>query len=250
MPRLFCGSRRTSTIPSPENRLARVGEKLDDTLVRRFKSAGVKKIDAYDNPEAFLARRTEEVTDELVERLVRAGVAEIEVFSSAAFIPVRGSYEDLVMRRDWSQKPRLAADVLDPKTGEVIAEKGDDFDEKQFTAPEGQEGPRCAGVYGWARGESPLIKNTLSKDPTHGEADALHSIYSLVRPGEAPNLATARTALDRLFFNPKRYDLGRVGRHKVNHRLAGSLPDARFRASRQPTSWCSSPPISWRSSGT
>ena len=40
-----------------------------------------------------------------------------------------------------------------------------------------------------------------------------------MRPGEAPNLETARTALDRLFFNPKRYDLGRVGRHKVNQRL-------------------------------
>ncbi|MGW8281896.1 MAG: DNA-directed RNA polymerase subunit beta, partial [Gemmatimonadota bacterium] len=205
--------------PESGEPLAKVGEKLDDTLVRRFKSAGIKKIDAFDNPEAFLARRTEEVTDELVERLVRAGIAEIEVFSSAAFIPVRGSYEDLVMRRDWSQKPRLAADVLDPKTGEVLAEKGDDFDEKRFTALKDRKVRDALVFTGGPRGESPLIKNTLAKDPTHGEADALHSIYSLVRPGEAPNLATARTALDRLFFNPKRYDLGRVGRHKVNHRL-------------------------------
>ena len=72
---------------------------------------------------------------------------------------------------------------------------------------------------GGPRGESPLIRNTLAKDPTSGEAEALRNIYSLVRPGEAPNIETARTALDRLFFNPKRYDLGRVGRHKVNLRL-------------------------------
>jgi DNA-directed RNA polymerase subunit beta len=205
--------------PESGESLARVGEKLDDTLLRRFKTAGIKKIDAYDNPEAFLARRTEEVTDELVERLVRADVPAIEVFSSAAFIPLRGSYEDLVMRRDWSQKPRLAADVVDPKTGEVLAEKGDEFDEKQFTRLKEKKVRDALVFTGGPRGESPLIKNTLAKDPTHGEADALHSIYSLVRPGEAPNLATARTALDRLFFNPKRYDLGRVGRHKVNHRL-------------------------------
>jgi DNA-directed RNA polymerase subunit beta len=205
--------------PESGESLARVGEKLDDTLLRRFKTAGIKKIDAYDNPEAFLARRTEEVTDELVERLVRANVPAIEVFSSAAFIPLRGSYEDLVMRRDWSQKPRLAADVVDPKTGEVLAEKGDEFDEKQFTRLKEKKIRDALVFTGGPRGESPLIKNTLAKDPTHGEADALHSIYSLVRPGEAPNLATARTALDRLFFNPKRYDLGRVGRHKVNHRL-------------------------------
>lgn len=219
--------------PESGESMAQVGEKLDDTLVRRFKAAGVKKIDAYDDPEAFLARRTEEVTDELVDRLVRAEIREIDVFSSAAFIPVRGSYEDLVMRRDWSQKPRLAADVVDPNTGEVIAEKGDDFDEKQFAALKDKKVRDALVFTGGPRGESPLIKNTLAKDPTHGEADALHSIYSLVRPGEAPNLSTARTALDRLFFNPKRYDLGRVGRHKVNHRLREvyrmldfELPDA------------------------
>jgi len=205
--------------PESGESLAKVGEDLDDTLLRRFKTAGVKKIEGYDNREAFLARRTEEVTDELVERLVRAKVPEIEVFSSAAFIPLRGSYEDLVMRRDWSQKPRLAADVVDPKTGEVLAEKGYEFDEKQFTRLKEKKVRDALVFTGGPRGESPLIKNTLAKDPTHGEADALHSIYSLVRPGEAPNLATARTALDRLFFNPKRYDLGRVGRHKVNHRL-------------------------------
>src|SRR5947199_53878 len=69
------------------------------------------------------------------------------------------------------------------------------------------------------RSESPLIKNTLLKDPTHTEAEALEQIYALLRPGEAPNLETARQALERLFFHPKRYDLGRVGRYKINQRL-------------------------------
>ncbi|MCL7928113.1 MAG: DNA-directed RNA polymerase subunit beta [marine benthic group bacterium] len=199
--------------------LAQTGELLDDTLLRRFKAAGIESVDAFEAAEAFLARRSEEVTDELVDRLVRAGISRIEVFSSAAFIPVRGSYEDLVMRRDWSQNPTLAADVVDPKTGEVLAEKGESFDEKQFARLKEKKVRDALVFTGGPRGESPLIKNTLAKDPTHGEADALRSIYSLVRPGEAPNLETARTALDRLFFNPKRYDLGRVGRHKVNHRL-------------------------------
>jgi DNA-directed RNA polymerase subunit beta len=205
--------------PETGESLAQTGELLDDTLLRRFTEAGIESVDAYEAAEAFLARRSEEVTDELVERLVRAGVNLIEVFSSAAFIPIRGSYEDLVMRRDWSQNPTLAADVVDPKTGEVLAEKGDSFDEKRFAGLKEKKVRDALVFTGGPRGESPLIKNTLSKDPTHGEADALRSIYSLVRPGEAPNLETARTALDRLFFNPKRYDLGRVGRHKVNHRL-------------------------------
>src|SRR6185503_6466280 len=69
------------------------------------------------------------------------------------------------------------------------------------------------------RSESPLIKNTLAKDPTHTEAEALAQIYTLLRPGEAPNIETAREALKRLFFHPKRYDLGKVGRYKINQRL-------------------------------
>src|SRR5438270_537115 len=74
------------------------------------------------------------------------------------------------------------------------------------------------------RSGSPLIKNTLLKDPTHTEAEALEQIYALLRPGEAPNLETARQALERLFFHPKRYDLGRVGRYKINQRLKVNVP--------------------------
>jgi DNA-directed RNA polymerase subunit beta len=72
--------------------------------------------------------------------------------------------------------------------------------------------------------ESPLLKNTLRKDPTSNEEDALRAIYTLLRPGEAPNVETARVALERIFFNPKRYDLGRVGRYKINQRLGVNRP--------------------------
>ncbi|MCZ6805342.1 MAG: DNA-directed RNA polymerase subunit beta, partial [Deltaproteobacteria bacterium] len=113
----------------------------------------------------------------------------------------------------------LAADVVDPSTGEVLAEKGARFDAKLFESL-AKQSIRDAQVYtGGARGESPLIKNTLAKDPTHSESEALYAIYSLLRPGDAPNLRTARAAIERLFFNPKRYDLGRVGRYKINQRL-------------------------------
>jgi DNA-directed RNA polymerase subunit beta len=199
--------------------LALIGERLDDTLQRRFLEAGVTKVKVYSDPEVFLGRRGEEMTEELFDRLVRAEVPEVEVYSSAAFIPVRGTYEDLTNRRDWSLQPTLAGDVADPKTGEVLAEKGDEFTPQLFATLKDRRVRDALVFTGGPRGESPLIKNTLAKDPTKGERDALQNIYSLVRPGEAPNIETARTALDRLFFNPKRYDLGRVGRHKVNHRL-------------------------------
>ncbi|MFQ5529452.1 MAG: DNA-directed RNA polymerase subunit beta, partial [Gemmatimonadota bacterium] len=199
--------------------LALIGEPLDDTLQRRFLEAGIGDVKVYGDPEVFLGRRGEEMTEELLDRLVRAEVPGVEVYSSAAFIGVRGSYEDLTNRRDWSLQPTLAADVADPKTGEVLAEKGDEFTPELLSTLKERRVRDALVFTGGPRGESPLVKNTLAKDPTRGEREALQNIYSLVRPGEAPNIETARTALDRLFFNPKRYDLGRVGRHKVNHRL-------------------------------
>ncbi|MGD8496988.1 MAG: DNA-directed RNA polymerase subunit beta [Gemmatimonadales bacterium] len=199
--------------------LALVGEKVEETLRRRFLEAGVSEVEVYTDPEVFLVRRGDEMTEDVLDRLIRAGIEEVEVYSSAAFISTRGTYEDLTMRRDWSQQPTLAADVVDPKTGEVVAEKGEEFDAKLFSKLKERRIRDALVFTGGPRGESPLIKNTLAKDPTKGERDALNNIYSLVRPGEAPNIETARAALDRLFFNPKRYDLGRVGRHKINLRL-------------------------------
>ncbi|MCG8509558.1 MAG: DNA-directed RNA polymerase subunit beta, partial [Rhodospirillales bacterium] len=72
--------------------------------------------------------------------------------------------------------------------------------------------------------ESPIVKRTLAKDPTKSEEAALFQIYSLLRPGEAPNVETARNALESVFFNPRRYDLGRVGRYKINQRLGLDIP--------------------------
>jgi len=205
--------------PETETPLGAMGDRLDRALADHLRFAGVEEVEVTDDEEAFLLHRGEELDEAALKRLRRAEVKSIEIYSTATFIPIRGSFEELTMRRDWSHSPQLAADVVDPETGEILAERGDDFTSDLFAELKSHKVREALVFTGGPRGESPLIKNTLAKDPTHGEAEALHSIYSLVRPGEAPNLATARTALDRLFFNPKRYDLGRVGRHKLNQRL-------------------------------
>ena len=121
----------------------------------------------------------------------------------------------------------LAEDVVDPETGEVLVEESSEMDDALVSRLQ-RAGIKKVLVYAsekqTARGESPIIKNTLRKDPTDSEEEALHAIYSLLRPGEAPNVETARTALDRVFFSPKRYDLGRVGRYKINQRLGVDVP--------------------------
>ena len=203
--------------------LAGAGDPITADLINRLIEVGIEEAPIFRDSDAFLARRSEELSIEVMKLLQRAKVDEVVVYSSAARVPLRGRYEDLANRRDWSIDPRLAADIVDSSTGEVLAEKGSPFTADLF-AELAHAGIRQVLVFtGGVRGESPLVKSTLAKDPTGGEAEALYAIYALLRPGEAPNLATARAAIERLFFNPKRYDLGRVGRYKINQRLRNTF---------------------------
>ena len=69
-----------------------------------------------------------------------------------------------------------------------------------------------------ASDKSTLIR-TLKKDPTHNEAEALGYLYLQLRGSDAPDTETARGILERLFFSEKRYDLGQVGRYRINKKL-------------------------------
>ena len=77
--------------------------------------------------------------------------------------------------------------------------------------------------------EGVLIK-TLREDAKagiHSEEDALKDIYKRLRPGDPATSSNAKTLLKRLFFEPRRYDLGKVGRHKINQKLSlgGKVPE-------------------------
>ncbi|QHS23933.1 DNA-directed RNA polymerase subunit beta [Virgibacillus sp. MSP4-1] len=68
-------------------------------------------------------------------------------------------------------------------------------------------------------GENQFLKNTLDKDNTENSEKALLEIYERLRPGEPPTLESAKSLLISRFFDPKRYDLARVGRYKMNKKL-------------------------------
>ena len=69
-----------------------------------------------------------------------------------------------------------------------------------------------------------IIFNTLQKDPTNSEKQALEFIYQQLRNTIPPDEETARTAFEKLFFSDKRYDLGAVGRYKINKKLNLDIP--------------------------
>ena len=67
--------------------------------------------------------------------------------------------------------------------------------------------------------EYAIIFNTLQKDPTNTEIEAVNYIYKQLRNSEPPDESTARDVIDKLFFSEKRYDLGEVGRYRLNRKL-------------------------------
>ncbi|MFM7500778.1 MAG: DNA-directed RNA polymerase subunit beta [Actinomycetota bacterium] len=72
-------------------------------------------------------------------------------------------------------------------------------------------------------GEYPSVKETLAKDNVSTQDEALLDIYRKMRPGEPPTKEAAQTLIENLYFNPKRYDLAKVGRFKVNKKLGLDL---------------------------
>jgi DNA-directed RNA polymerase subunit beta len=70
-----------------------------------------------------------------------------------------------------------------------------------------------------------FILNTIEKDPSTREDEALIEVFKKQRPGEPPTVENARNLLNALFFDPKRYDLTKVGRYKLNQRLGVDVPE-------------------------
>ena len=73
-------------------------------------------------------------------------------------------------------------------------------------------------------GDYAIIYNTLNKDTSNSELEAVQHIYRQLRGADAPDNETARGIIDKLFFSDKRYDLGEVGRYKINKKLGLEYP--------------------------
>tara|TARA_B100001250_G_scaffold189302_1_gene162636 strand:- start:25340 stop:29182 length:3843 start_codon:yes stop_codon:yes gene_type:complete len=115
-------------------------------------------------------------------------------------------------------------DLVNKKTGEIVLESFDEISESVLEALK-EAGIKKLKVLKAPEGTDPgIMENTLNKDPSTDEEDALTRVYNLLRPGDPPNIETARGLLERLFFKAKRYNLGDVGRYRINRRLDVGIP--------------------------
>src|SRR5216684_1432950 len=111
----------------------------------------------------------------------------------------------------------LVEDAVDAEKGLVVA-RGFEPLSKAVVKQIAESGISKIKVVDTSADEGIVIK-CMKKDPAKNEAKALKDIYRRLRPGDPPTAANARALIKRLFFDPKRYDLGRVGRYKINQKL-------------------------------
>ena len=111
----------------------------------------------------------------------------------------------------------LIEDAVDPDKGVVVARAFEPLS-KAVVKQIAELGVSKIKVVDTTADDGIIIK-CMKKDPTKDEEEALKDIYRRLRPGDPPTAANARALIKRLFFDPKRYDLGRVGRYKINQKL-------------------------------
>ncbi len=120
----------------------------------------------------------------------------------------------------------IASDIFDMSTGEIFLTRDAILTEEDLERINDAEVDYLKFIRAESANEQNLIVNTLRKDTSHTREEALYAIYRQLRSGEAPDLATAEALIEKLFFNDKRYDLGDVGRHRMNDKLKLSVPES------------------------
>jgi DNA-directed RNA polymerase subunit beta len=113
----------------------------------------------------------------------------------------------------------IASDVFDMSTGEIFLTKDSILTEEDIERLKESDVDSLKFINSDTSPDQDLIVNTIRKDTAHSREDALFAIYRQLRSGEAPDVEAAQTLIDKLFFNDKRYDLGEVGRHRMNDKL-------------------------------
>jgi DNA-directed RNA polymerase subunit beta len=163
-----------------------------------------------------IVREGRKFTQALVRRLREAGVE---------WVPI--DVEDIV--RTDGVKRVAPEDIVDESTGEVLLECNEAITQEHFDRLlETAKGPdkvlEFSLLYLDPITTGTAIHDTLLADKTLTREDAIIDIYRRLRPGDPPTVETASNVFNNLFFNPERYDLSRVGRLKLNHKLSLDVP--------------------------
>src|SRR5216683_1982798 len=117
-----------------------------------------------------------------------------------------------------------AHDVVDSTTGEVLVQCNEELSEETVEKLKSHAVKKIEVLYAEDQPGGGPLRLTLAQDKLNTPEEATLEIYRRLRPGDPPTLQTATTFFNNLFFNPERYDLSKVGRLKLNHKLKLDVP--------------------------
>ena len=117
-----------------------------------------------------------------------------------------------------------AHDVVDPRTKEVLVECNQELTQEQFDQLVDRGVSSIEVLFIDDSHIGPSLRNTLLQDKISSPEEAVIEIYRRLRPGDPPTIEAATLFFHNLFFNPERYNLSRVGRLKLNHKLRINAP--------------------------
>ncbi len=148
--------------------------------------------------------------------------------SNAHILNLFGYSEEAVLNSKTSTrylKRQIIDDVVDQGTGEIVVERGTTVTEEVLALLK-ERGVSSVLLLKDEEASTgfDIVRNTLAKDICRSQEDALMEIYRELRGSEAPDLDTAKGLLEKLFFDDRRYDLGAVGRYRMNAKLGLEIP--------------------------
>ena len=166
---------------------------------------GMKSAEDVKDGKDTILQTGKKVTKLAVRKLNDAGIKKVEVSIE--------EFEGAVTMDD----------IVNMETGEVVAEAGAALtaDILQQIVEEGVEG--FTVIFPEKDEIGAVLMNTLKKDAIKKPVDALLEIYRKMRPGDPPTVPTAYKLLDQMFFDPRRFDLSRVGRLKFNIKMGREM---------------------------
>ncbi len=168
-----------------------------DLLIGQIATMDVK------NPATgeLIVKKDKKFTKEMVKKLIALRVRKIPI-----------SPDDILGKF-------ASQDVVDPESGKKILKVNEPLTSEKLELIKAKKTKEFGLLFIDKFRSSSSLRDTLMADRISSQEEAIEEIYRRLRPGELPSLKTAKEHLEALFFNPERYDLSKVGRLKLNHKL-------------------------------
>ncbi|MFV1956627.1 MAG: DNA-directed RNA polymerase subunit beta [bacterium] len=190
--------------------------------IDRIRFEGEKTYKAYNRETLQFTKTSRDILDSRTgEVITREGR---KVFASTIKKIEAAGIVELEIDREELLDKYLATAVVDTASGEILAECNDQITEELLEKLNEVRISELNVIFIDNLKYETSLRDTLAVDKVQGSEESLLEIYRKLRPGDPPTPETAKAHFDRLFFNPDRYDLSKVGRLKLNKKLGLDTP--------------------------